>query len=252
MRILIVDDHLMIRAGLKDFLLKQYEDAEVSDASNVLDAGAADPPSAADAVADATDAALAAADAKEIVLSLAAAGHVEMAASPTSMGTPCVPRAHGAQPPYCNAAAHRRTACAACGSRPIARPGSAVFIISDFIGLGDNGIKQLRLLQRHCDVRAILVYDPMERSLPARGGRYLTNGETLVPVDLDDRALRESFTRQFDQRVAKLQQQLAQQAVPLLTLSTIDDALQRLREHSAEPLAETPLQGGDSSAQVLT
>ena len=114
--------------------------------------------------------------------------------------------------------------------RRIARPGSAVFIISDFAGLSETGVKHLRLLQRHCDVRALFVYDPMERALPDRGGRYVTQGDAIVPVDLSDRQLRATFTAQFDTRVASLQEQLAQQSIPLLTISTLDDALAVLRE----------------------
>ncbi len=128
--------------------------------------------------------------------------------------------------------------------RRIARPGSAVFIISDFIDLSDSGIKQLRLLQRHCDVRAVLVYDPMERTLPGRGGRYVTNGEALVPVELGNPRLRDAFTRQFDQRIETLQQALALHAVPLLTISTADDALTMLRENFADSHTPKARNGG--------
>ncbi|MDP1970235.1 MAG: DUF58 domain-containing protein, partial [Methylobacter sp.] len=52
-----------------------------------------------------------------------------------------------------------------------ARPGSLVYIISDFRGINDQVESYLAKLSRHCEVVLIFVYDPLESHLPEKG-RY--------------------------------------------------------------------------------
>ena len=109
--------------------------------------------------------------------------------------------------------------------RRIAKPGSALFIISDFIGLNDDGIKQLHLLKKHCDVNAIFISDPMEKQLPTHGGCQFTDGKQRHWFDTSNQQLITAFKQRFTDRVTHLTQQLAAHGIPTITASTHEDAL---------------------------
>lgn len=52
-------------------------------------------------------------------------------------------------------------------ARRLARPGSLVYLVSDFQHLSNMALQHLGQMSRHCEVRAIIVNDPMEHSLPS-------------------------------------------------------------------------------------
>ncbi len=51
-------------------------------------------------------------------------------------------------------------------ARRLARPGSLVYLISDFHHLTANAQQHISQLARHCEVNAVTVTDPMEHALP--------------------------------------------------------------------------------------
>lgn len=51
-------------------------------------------------------------------------------------------------------------------ARRLARPGSLVYVVSDFQHLSAMAVQHLSQLSRHCEVRGIVVDDPIEHSLP--------------------------------------------------------------------------------------
>lgn len=51
-------------------------------------------------------------------------------------------------------------------ARRLARPGSLVYLVSDFQHISDTALQHLSHLSRHCEVRAIIVDDPIEHALP--------------------------------------------------------------------------------------
>ena len=61
--------------------------------------------------------------------------------------------------------------------RRITRPGTAVYIISDFNDLDDDFSRVLSTLARHTDVTLVQVYDPFELSLPVSGDLRVSDGQ---------------------------------------------------------------------------
>lgn len=51
-------------------------------------------------------------------------------------------------------------------ARRLARPGSLVYLVSDFQHLNSQAVQHLSHLTRHCEVRAIVIHDPIEHALP--------------------------------------------------------------------------------------
>lgn len=108
--------------------------------------------------------------------------------------------------------------------RRISRPGSALFIVSDFIGLNEDGIKQLHHLNRHCDISAFFISDPMEQHLPSGGGHYFTDGQRRLRLDRNQRSLK-MFEEHFQQRRSDVLSQLANKGIPTIEISTTDEAI---------------------------
>ena len=112
--------------------------------------------------------------------------------------------------------------------RRVARPGSAVFIVSDFIDFDDACVKQLHQLARHCDINAILIYDQMEQNLPAQGTMAFTDGAQRRILNTSARGLRRDFSASFSKRIDDTRTALLRLGIELNTLSTHSDALSAL------------------------
>ena len=67
----------------------------------------------------------------------------------------------------------------------LVRPGTAVFIISDFIDFDSSCERPLSLIGRHADISLIQVLDPLECLVPAVGRTRLTDGHSSSDVVLD-------------------------------------------------------------------
>ncbi|MEE7625957.1 DUF58 domain-containing protein [Methylobacter sp. Wu8] len=127
-----------------------------------------------------------------------------------------------------------------------ARPGSLVYIISDFRGINDQAETHLAKLSRHCEVVLIFVYDPLESHLPEKGryrfiamdGVYAaslpgtgaaTGDERDVVVDTGDRQRLLNYQQHFTRRLHQLEQTAKKLGLAFIQCSTTDDPIQRLR-----------------------
>jgi uncharacterized protein (DUF58 family) len=113
--------------------------------------------------------------------------------------------------------------------RRFARPGSNLFLISDFREFSRKGEEQLHHLSRHCDVSAIQVYDPLEQDLPENGYYSITDGNERFMMYTGDKALRRLYRDRFRQSGEKLASLLGPMGIPLLQLSTRDSAVHYFR-----------------------
>ena len=110
-----------------------------------------------------------------------------------------------------------------------ARPGSLVFVFSDFRGLGTAGEFSLLRLRRHCDVILVFLYDPLESQLPTSGRyRFAHDGRELSLEASPDAA--KVHAGRFAQRLEALTQIARQHRMRLIPCLTTDDPLTVLRE----------------------
>lgn len=111
-----------------------------------------------------------------------------------------------------------------------ARPGSLVYIISDFRGLDAQAETQLTKLVGHCDVVLVFIYDALEKSLPAHRGRYrFTDLEREVIIDSADDLRLLAYHQHFVDRQQRLEQLAKKRGLVLIQCSTTDDLLTCLR-----------------------
>jgi len=115
-------------------------------------------------------------------------------------------------------------------TRRIAKPGCALFIISDFHDSDDATEQQLFELARHTDVTLIHLYDPLERQLRNNAPLSISNGIHRLQLPTQDKRFQTAFSDAFNQRVEKLQQSCKRLRIALLSYSTQDDIHQQLRQ----------------------
>lgn len=122
--------------------------------------------------------------------------------------------------------------------RRIAKPGSAIYIVSDFAGYLESGneqngttstvAKHLYQLSRHCEITAIHISDPLEQMLPPAGQYTVSDGQQRNSIHTGDRELRRRYHQHFTEQRQQLSQQLGMLGIPLLEIGTNQAPLQRL------------------------
>lgn len=111
--------------------------------------------------------------------------------------------------------------------RRIARPGSAIYLISDFYGAEHPQVReQLYALARHCEVTALFIFDPLEKELPAPALYTVTDGTARFVLDSGAAAVRDRHRQTFSARRDNLQKLMNALAIPLIDISTSEPPLQ--------------------------
>ena len=105
----------------------------------------------------------------------------------------------------------------------VARPGSLIFVLSDFEGLGPDAERHLRQLASHGDVYLMHFFDPLEAELPPPGRYRIIVGGRSVSIDTSDAALRARYKARFDARRARLDALARLPGIQLIDCGTGDD-----------------------------
>lgn len=116
--------------------------------------------------------------------------------------------------------------------RRIARPGSSLFLISDFRGAADERArKHLFELAKHTELTAIACSDPLESELPRAGTYTVTDGHERSELHTADRRLRLAYHRRQQQQRELFSKHLRSLGVPLLGASTDQSPFQLLQQY---------------------
>ena len=90
--------------------------------------------------------------------------------------------------------------------RRVARPGSLIFLISDFRELDSQAEIPLARLCRHNEVVMLFIYDWLEEELPPPGRYRVIDGGREFLLDTSDSHLAGQYRQQFRARLDRLQQ----------------------------------------------
>jgi uncharacterized protein (DUF58 family) len=113
--------------------------------------------------------------------------------------------------------------------RRIARPGSAIFLVSDFLGaLEKSSLEHLYQLSRHTEITAIHCSDPLERELPASGRYRVTNGRQNADLFTGDKQMRRSFRERFTSHLELLHKDYGELGIPVVELGTDQAPLEQM------------------------
>jgi len=114
--------------------------------------------------------------------------------------------------------------------RRVARPGSLVVVISDFLGFGKMPQSHLAGIARHNEVLAVFVSDRLERELPPPGRYRLVSAEAEMAIDTYARSAREEYKHEFSHRQDELEQFCQRYGIHLMNLSTDDDPVETMQK----------------------
>lgn len=116
-------------------------------------------------------------------------------------------------------------------ARRVARPGTSVFLISDFEGAGQQQAREeMFQLARHTEITAIHCSDPLEASLPPPGQYAVTDGRGRIELDTATGPLQERFAREYAEHLDAQRENLQRLGIPFLTASTTQAPLTLLRK----------------------
>jgi uncharacterized protein (DUF58 family) len=115
----------------------------------------------------------------------------------------------------------------------VARPGSLVFLLSDFVALDQAFERKVRQLASHCDVQLVQVFDPIEAELPPPGRYRIAMGRRMQTIDTSDESLRQRYRADFERRRAQLRALARLPGIKLIPCASDDDPALVLMRHYA-------------------
>jgi len=114
--------------------------------------------------------------------------------------------------------------------RRVVRPGSRIFLLSDFANFDAASETNLARLARHNEITMLHIHDPLEANLPPPGRYRLSDGNAERLLDTTDSNFRNRYTEQFAARVAQLQALARRNRISYLSCRTDQDPAQLLRQ----------------------
>jgi len=112
----------------------------------------------------------------------------------------------------------------------VSKPGSLIFLISDFRNMDDLCWSQISKLSRNSDVILISIHDPLEQQLPPAGHYKISNGETELNLNTYNKKQREVYQQRFLTQQAQLENTSRKMGMHYISISTADDALLTLQQ----------------------
>ena len=113
--------------------------------------------------------------------------------------------------------------------RRVARPGSLVVVISDFIGFSRAAQSYLSSVAQHNEVLVVFMNDPLERKLPPPGRYRIVSPEDEMAIDTFAAAARRDYANEFAERTHELESFCQRYGVHLMPMSTDDDPVSTLQ-----------------------
>ena len=118
--------------------------------------------------------------------------------------------------------------------RRITKPGSTLYVISDFATLDETALQYLNQLSRHNNVVCCMVYDALEESLPTPGVYSITDGSSKGSINTHSNKARSRYKQQFEERVATIESDLERLKIRLIKLRTNQLVVEQVREWIAK------------------
>jgi uncharacterized protein (DUF58 family) len=134
--------------------------------------------------------------------------------------------------PLAAAEAHDSFAHMLSNLRRIARPGSSLFLISDFRGAAHERAREhLFELAKHTELTAVACADPLEAVLPKAGTYAVTDGIARNELHTGDLRLRRQYQQRSQQQRDVLRSDFLRLGVPLLQAATDQSPFALLQQY---------------------
>ncbi len=120
--------------------------------------------------------------------------------------------------------------------RRITKPGSTLYVISDFSTMDEAGYQYLYQLSRHNNVVCCFIHDELEENLPIPGYYSITDGRDKGTLNTFSKKARDNYRNVFQQRLDTLRDELTKLQIPLLTLRTDEPVVERIHQWTSQTL----------------
>ncbi|MBT7409990.1 MAG: DUF58 domain-containing protein [Methylococcales bacterium] len=114
--------------------------------------------------------------------------------------------------------------------RRVAKPGSLIFLLSDFQGLDQQAHTHINQLSRHNDLTMVSIHDPIEATLPPPGFYRVSDGQAEFNIQTHSKQLRKSYHQRFINHMDQLKKICLQNHIHLMNFSTEDDIVSKLQQ----------------------
>jgi uncharacterized protein (DUF58 family) len=118
--------------------------------------------------------------------------------------------------------------------RRITKPGSTLYVISDFMTLDAKALQYLNQLARHNNVVCCLVYDALEETLPVPGIYSITDGSHKGAINTHNSKARARYREHFKERMQYLEGELDKLQIRLVKMRTNQLVVEQIREWIAK------------------
>ena len=119
---------------------------------------------------------------------------------------------------------------AASRLRKVTKPGSLIFLISDFREMDDQARSHIINLSRHNNLVLLHIFDPFEVALPNSGQYKVSDGINDVSINTANKKLRSTYQSRFAKHQQKLIKLCQQHRIHWVPISTEDDVLESLQK----------------------
>ncbi len=113
--------------------------------------------------------------------------------------------------------------------RNVTRPGSLIFLISDFRDFDKKTESSLTQLSRNNDLVMLFISDPLEQHLPPAGYYKITDGEKELTINTYNKDLRSQYQQRFMQHQQHLKDLCNKLGIFYIQLSTDKPLLESLQ-----------------------
>jgi len=105
----------------------------------------------------------------------------------------------------------------------VAKPGSLIFIVSDFSNLTETAERYLAQIAHHCDLAMIHVYDELEKNAPPAGNYMLSDGVHSGKFYADGKHTHEVILSEFNAKENNLKRFCLKNGIHFFSICSTDD-----------------------------
>jgi len=139
----------------------------------------------------------------------------------------------------------------------IVRPGSLVFIVSDFHDTDESTGKIMGRLAEHADVVVIRPVDALEKLAPPENSYVVTDGESLRTLEINGQKAARSYAEHFRQQDETILSMLKRHRIAMIEVATDEDIVRRLggntvssSRSSESKAAAAPVSASSATAEL--
>jgi len=114
--------------------------------------------------------------------------------------------------------------------RRVARPGSAVYLISDFHDYTESCDESLAVLARHTDVSVISIHDKLEAQLPANQQLTIANNDSKLSIGANSKNMQKAFQENFTQLTNNLRAACQRSGITFASMDVAVPIADRIRD----------------------